>query len=49
MSELIPALPALHPTVGEAVISPGCGHWIEEERPTEVNAALVTFLGRLTS
>jgi len=49
MSELIPALPKLHPTVGEAVILPGCGHWIGEERPAEVNTALVTFLGRRAS
>jgi pimeloyl-ACP methyl ester carboxylesterase len=48
MDELIPALPKLHPTVGDAVILPGCGHWIGEERPAEVNAELLTFLGALT-
>ncbi len=49
MDERVPALPKLHPTVAEAVILPGCGHWIGEERPAEVNAALLTFLGALTS
>lgn len=24
----------------------GCGHWVQEERPDEVNAALIEFLGR---
>ncbi|MCW2931048.1 MAG: hypothetical protein JWM19_2010 [Actinomycetia bacterium] len=38
------AFPKLHPAVGDAVILPGCGHWIGEERPAEVNAALLTFL-----
>jgi pimeloyl-ACP methyl ester carboxylesterase len=46
MDELIPALPKLYPSVGEPVILPGCGHWIEE-RPAEVNAALLDFLGTL--
>jgi pimeloyl-ACP methyl ester carboxylesterase len=23
---------------------PGCGHWTQQERPVEVNAALVAFL-----
>jgi pimeloyl-ACP methyl ester carboxylesterase len=48
MDEQIPALPKVHPSIGEAVILPGCGHWIGEERPAEVNAALATFLGALT-
>jgi pimeloyl-ACP methyl ester carboxylesterase len=23
---------------------PGCGHWTQQERPNEVNAALIEFL-----
>ena len=23
---------------------PGCGHWTQQERPDEVNAALIAFL-----
>ncbi|MCT9114435.1 alpha/beta hydrolase, partial [Streptomyces mirabilis] len=38
MDRFIPALPTLHPTVGPAHILSGCGHWIAEERPNEVNA-----------
>ncbi|MEU3305264.1 alpha/beta hydrolase [Streptomyces sp. NPDC006678] len=49
MDQLLPALPTLHPTVGPARILPGCGHWIAEERPGEVNAALLEFLGALNT
>ena len=32
-------LPKLH----RSIILPGCGHWTQQERPTEVNAALLDF------
>jgi pimeloyl-ACP methyl ester carboxylesterase len=44
MSELIPALPRLFPSLRDPVILPGCGHWTQQERPAEVNAALLDFL-----
>ncbi len=28
----------------EVVTLPGCGHWTQQERPAEVNAALIEFL-----
>jgi pimeloyl-ACP methyl ester carboxylesterase len=28
----------------KSVLLPGCGHWIQQERPDEVNAALLEFL-----
>ena len=31
----------------DSVILPGAGHWIQQERPTEVNAALLAFLGSI--
>ena len=34
-------LPKLH----RSIILEGCGHWTQQERPDEVNAALVDFLG----
>ncbi len=34
-------LPKLH----RSVILEGCGHWTQQERPDEVNAALIDFLG----
>ena len=47
MRELIPVLPQLVPTLREPVILPGCGHWTQQERPDEVNAALLDFLSSL--
>jgi pimeloyl-ACP methyl ester carboxylesterase len=28
-------------------VLPGCGHWTQQERPAEVNAAMVAFLKTL--
>lgn len=36
-------LPKLH----RSIILPGCGHWTQQERPTEVNEALLDFLSAL--
>jgi pimeloyl-ACP methyl ester carboxylesterase len=36
-------LPKLH----RSIILEGCGHWTQQERPTEVNEALVDFLRSL--
>ena len=36
-------LPKLH----RSIILPGCGHWTQQERPTEVNEALLEFLSAL--
>ena len=36
-------LPKLH----KSIILPGCGHWVQQERPDDVNAALVDFLSTL--
>jgi pimeloyl-ACP methyl ester carboxylesterase len=35
------------PQAREAVIVPDCGHWIQQEQPAAVNAALLEFLGGL--
>jgi len=29
------------------IVFPGCGHWIQQERAQEVNAAILAFLQRL--
>ena len=44
MGGLIAGLRAFVPNLTEAVILPGCGHWTQQERPDEVNAALLRFL-----
>ena len=35
------------PRLRETILLPGCGHWTQQERATEVNAALIRFLGGL--
>ena len=32
------------PNLTKRVLLPGCGHWIQQERPADVNAALIDFL-----
>jgi len=40
-------MPQAVPHLRESVLLPGCGHWVQQERPAEVNAALLRFLGQL--
>ncbi len=35
---------ALLPNLRKSVLFAGCGHWTQQERPAEVNAALIEFL-----
>jgi pimeloyl-ACP methyl ester carboxylesterase len=42
--QLIDNLRAWVPNLTGAIILPGCGHWTQQERPAEVNAALIGFL-----
>jgi pimeloyl-ACP methyl ester carboxylesterase len=44
MDKLLPALTQFVPQLRETIILPGCGHWTQQERPTEVNSAMVAFL-----
>jgi pimeloyl-ACP methyl ester carboxylesterase len=45
--ELIAGLAAYVPNLRRTVILPGCGHWTQQERPAEVNAAMLEFLAGL--
>lgn len=47
MDQLLPALEQVVPELRESIILPGCGHWTGQERPTEVNAAMLRFLQSL--
>jgi pimeloyl-ACP methyl ester carboxylesterase len=47
MDKLIPNLKALVPELRDTIMLPGCGHWTQQERPSEVNAALIGFLKNL--
>jgi pimeloyl-ACP methyl ester carboxylesterase len=42
-------LPTTVPGLERIELIEGAGHWIQEERPSEVNAALIGFLGELSS
>lgn len=45
--EAIAALPGLVPGLRHHEVLAGAGHWLQQERPDEVNAALVAFLDGL--
>ncbi|MFE3059020.1 hypothetical protein [Nocardia sp. NPDC059239] len=38
---------ALIPNLLEPLVMPGCGHWIQQERPDEINAAILAFLDKV--
>jgi pimeloyl-ACP methyl ester carboxylesterase len=44
MNELLPALREYVPQLRNMLILPGCGHWTQQERAEEVNAAMIEFL-----
>ncbi|WXB20328.1 alpha/beta hydrolase [Pendulispora albinea] len=45
--DMIAALPKWLPHLRGVIDLPGCGHWTQQERPAEVNAALLEFLKAL--
>jgi pimeloyl-ACP methyl ester carboxylesterase len=47
MEEATRNLLTVVPQLRGTVILPGCGHWTQQERPAEVNAAMIDFLRRL--
>jgi pimeloyl-ACP methyl ester carboxylesterase len=47
MDALLPALRKSVPQLRQTIILPGCGHWTQQERPAEVNAAMLEFLATL--
>ena len=47
MDQLIPNLGKLVPNLRQTLMLPGCGHWTQQERPQEVNAAILEFLRNL--
>jgi pimeloyl-ACP methyl ester carboxylesterase len=47
MDQLLPNLKRFVPALQGIRMIPGCGHWTQQERPAEVNAALLEFLGSL--
>ena len=47
MKEVIADLARFVPHLRGSVILQGCGHWTQQERPQEVNRAMIDFLGTL--
>ena len=47
MDRLIPNLADFVPQLRATIMLPGCGHWTQQERAAEVNAAMIDFLRRL--
>jgi pimeloyl-ACP methyl ester carboxylesterase len=44
MDQLIPNLKRFVPDLRRTLVLPGCGHWTQQERAAEVNAAMLEFL-----
>lgn len=47
MEMLVPNLKVFVPELRGTIILPACGHWTQQERPEEVNAAIIRFLKTL--
>lgn len=47
MDQLIPNLRIFVPKLHQTIMLPGCGHWTQQERPQEVNRAMIEFLRQL--
>ena len=45
--DLIGGMRTLVPNLVDSVMLEGCGHWTQQERPAEVNDALLNFLAKL--
>lgn len=47
MRQIMDAMPSLVPNLRDTLVIPQAGHWIQQERPEEYNAALLAFLRSL--
>jgi len=47
MDQLLPNLKKFVPELRRTIMLPGCGHWTQQERPKEVNDAMIAFLNTL--
>ena len=48
MDQLIPNLSKFVPNLNRTLMLSGCGHWTQQERPAEVNEAIVEFLRKVS-
>ncbi len=47
MDKLVPNLKNFVPHLRNTIILPGCGHWTQQERASEVSAAMIEFIRQL--
>jgi pimeloyl-ACP methyl ester carboxylesterase len=47
MSQVVASLKQFVPGLRQTMMLPGCGHWTQQERASEVNAAMLEFLSAL--
>jgi pimeloyl-ACP methyl ester carboxylesterase len=47
MDQLLPNLKKFVPELRQAIMLPGCGHWTQQERATDINDAMIAFLQTL--
>jgi pimeloyl-ACP methyl ester carboxylesterase len=47
--QLLANLKTFVPALQKIQMIPGCGHWTQQERPDEVNAAIINFLRGLSN
>ena len=47
MDQLIANLATFVPQLRRTIMLPGCGHWTQQERPREVNDAMLEFLAAI--
>jgi pimeloyl-ACP methyl ester carboxylesterase len=47
MEQIISDLPNNVPKLQKTIVLPGCGHWTQQERPTEVSKAMIHFVRNL--
>jgi len=44
MDKVVAGLSESVPLLQRTILLPGCGHWTQQERPEEVNSAIIGFL-----
>ena len=49
IEQLLANLKNFVPALRNIQMLPGCGHWTQQERPDEVNTAMIDFLRSLSS
>jgi pimeloyl-ACP methyl ester carboxylesterase len=47
MDQLLANLSKVIPGLRNTILLPGCGHWTQQERAADVNAAMIDFLRTL--